>query len=120
MRKGAESAPAVGEEKERQARRYLESQGLRLETRNYRCRAGEIDLIMRDGDCLVFVEVRYRKNARYGSPAETVTRGKQRRVIHAAQHYLQRHPTRLDCRFDVLAMTGSDDVEWLRSAFQAD
>jgi len=114
----ADTAPAVGSAKEETARRYLEAQGLWLETRNYRCRQGEIDLIMRDGDCLVFVEVRYRRNARFGGAVESITGTKQRRIIAAAQHYLQRHPTRLDCRFDVLAMTGGDDVQWLKNAFQ--
>lgn len=112
------SGPAIGGAKEDAALRYLEDRGLKLESRNYRCRQGEIDLIMRDGGCLAFVEVRYRKNARFGSAAESVTATKQRRIIVAAQHYLQRHPTRLDCRFDVLAMTGADDIQWLKNAFQ--
>ena len=86
-------------------------------TRNYRCRRGEIDLVMRDGDTLAFVEVRYRKSDKFGSPAESVTLTKQRRIIQAARHYLQRHPSALDCRFDVLALTGDEQVEWLKNAF---
>jgi len=117
MGRGTESAPAIGAGKEELARRYLEGSGLRLVERNYRCRLGEIDLIMRDGDCLAFIEVRYRKSAGYGSPAESVTPRKQQRIILAARHYLQRHPTRLDCRFDVLALTGNQRVEWLKNAF---
>ena len=109
---------AIGGSKEEQARRYLEARGLRLVCRNYRCRSGEIDLIMRDGACLAFVEVRYRKGDRFGTPAETVTQGKQRRIIKAARHYLQRHPGVTDCRFDVVAITGEARPEWLRDAFQ--
>lgn len=120
MRAGrSESAPAIGGRKEEQARRYLERHGLRLLERNYRCHRGEIDLIMRDGGCLAFIEVRFRKNARFGSAAESVTPNKQRRIILAAQSYLQHNPTRLDCRFDVLAITGESQLEWLKNAFQA-
>lgn len=116
----AESAPAIGAGKEELARRHLERSGLRLVERNYRCRQGEIDLIMRDRDCLAFIEVRYRKSAGFGSPAESVTRNKQRRIVLAARHYLQRHPTPLDCRFDVLAITGAQRIEWLKNAFFGD
>ena len=120
MGRGAESAPAIGAGKEELARRYLEQAGLQLVKRNYRCRQGEIDLIMRDADCLAFIEVRYRRSAGFGSPAESVTRTKQRRIILAARHYLQRHPTPLDCRFDVLAITGTQRTEWLKNAFFVD
>ncbi len=95
---------------------YLEARGLKTLTRNYRCHSGEIDLIMLDADCLSFVEVRYRKHAGYGNAAETVNRRKQQRLIRAAQHYLLRYPSGLDCRFDVVAITGSQ-VEWLKNAF---
>jgi putative endonuclease len=118
MFRRAESGPAIGERKEQLAERYLHAQGLRLLTRNYRCSLGEIDLIMQHGDCLVFVEVRYRKSDRFGSAAASVTPSKQRRIILTAQHYLQRHPTRQDCRFDVLAISGSDTIEWIENAFQ--
>jgi len=114
-----ESGPAVGSVREEQARHYLEAQGLRLLDRNYRSRRGEIDLIMRDGDCLVFVEVRYRKSSAYGSPAETVTYGKRRRITAAAQQYLQQNPSRLDCRFDILGLGAAGQVEWLKNAFDA-
>ncbi len=117
MVRRAESAPAIGTGKEELARHYLEQSGLRLVECNYRCRQGEIDLIMRDSNCLAFIEVRYRKSAGFGSPAETVTQNKQRRIILAARHYLQRHPTPLDCRFDVLAITGTQRIEWLKNAF---
>lgn len=112
-----ETGLAIGGRKEDLALRYLQRRGLHLVVRNYRCRQGEIDLVMRDNDCLTFVEVRYRKGESFGSPAESVTRTKQRRIILAARHYLQRYPSALDCRFDVLALTGKEQIEWLKNAF---
>lgn len=100
---------------------YLEARGLTLETRNFRCRGGELDLIMRDGEYLVFVEVRSRRYARYGIPAESVTRAKQRRLLRAAALYLQRRHFDLPCRFDVVAILQPDDeprIEWIQDAFQ--
>jgi putative endonuclease len=95
----------------------LGRQGLRLIRRNHRCRFGEIDLVMRDETCLVFVEVRFRRSSRFGAPAETVDLRKQRRLAAAAQHYLQAHPSVLPCRFDVVAISGSERIEWLKNAF---
>jgi putative endonuclease len=114
----AEGPLVVGHAKEELACRFLEARGLRLVARNFRCRRGEIDLIMRDRHCLVFVEVRYRRDARFGTAAESVDRGKQGRVLAAARYYLQRNPSDLACRFDVLAITGAQPIEWLRDAFQ--
>ncbi len=119
MFRRSESAPAIGEAMEQMARNYLESRGLKTLQRNYRCRVGEIDLIMQDQSCLSFIEVRYRRSGGFGQAAETVDRRKQLRLIRAAQHYLQRHPTGLDCRFDVLAITGKQ-VQWLKNAFDAE
>jgi len=119
IRFGAKSAPAIGNERETQACDYLQRQGLKLLQRNYRARRGEIDLVMRDGDCLVFVEVRYRKSKAFGSPAETVTRNKQLRLVSAARQYLQQHPSRLDCRFDILGIEADGDIQWLKNAFDA-
>jgi putative endonuclease len=103
--------------------RYLEARGLELVSRNYRCRLGELDLIMRDGRHLVFIEVRSRGHGRYGHPAETVTRTKQQRLLRTAAHYLQRHDWKMPCRFDVVAITARGDapeLEWIKDAFQAD
>jgi putative endonuclease len=72
---------------------------------------------MRDGACLVFVEVRFRRSSRFGSPAETVDYRKQRRLVAAAQHYLQANPSVLPCRFDVVAIGGEDRIEWFKNAF---
>ncbi len=107
----------LGQEKERLAGDYLVGQGLRPVARNHRCRFGEIDLVMRDGDILVFVEVRYRASSRFGTPAETVDARKRRRLAAAAADYLKRHPTMLPCRFDVVAIGAQDRIQWLKDAF---
>jgi putative endonuclease len=110
-----------GSEAEQLACTYLEQRGLRTLERNYRCKMGEIDIIMEDQRSLVFVEVRYRKQSAFGSAAESVTTSKQKKLIRAAYHYLeahQRHNSR--CRFDVLAITGAanEHIEWIPNAFQ--
>ncbi|WP_439134217.1 YraN family protein [Pseudomaricurvus sp.] len=101
-------AMAAGQESERAAEQFLREQGLKLIQRNYRCKAGEIDLIMQDREHLVFVEVRFRRNSRYGSASETVNLQKQQKLIRAAQYYLQtcaKHSLPA-CRFDVIAIQG--------------
>lgn len=108
--------PSRGRAAEARAEAYLQTAGLRPVTRNYRCRAGELDLVMRERDTLVFVEVRARRHARYGAAAETVDARKRRRLLLAAQHYLQAHDHRGPARFDVLAITGGE-IEWIRDAF---
>jgi putative endonuclease len=111
------SPGSVGAEKEQLARTYLESHGLRLIASNYRCRRGEIDLIMRDAETLVFVEVRYRASSRFGTAEETVGARKRQRLAAAAGHYIQRHTTGMACRFDVIAIGGNDRINWIRNAF---
>ncbi|HSO81418.1 YraN family protein [Thiocapsa sp.] len=110
----------VGDTKERLAEDYLKRRHLQPIARNHRCRFGEIDLVMRDGATLVFVEVRYRRSERFGTPAETVDRRKQQRLTAAASHYLQAHPTMLPCRFDVVAVSGEDRIEWIKNAFSVE
>jgi len=110
-------APNVGEEQERRACAYLQGKGLHLLERNYRCRRGEIDLVMREAGTLVFVEVRFRGTTRFGTPAETVDVHKQRKLAVAASHYLQHNPTNLPCRFDVIALSGTNRIDWIRDAF---
>ncbi|MGE0081944.1 MAG: YraN family protein [Thiohalomonadaceae bacterium] len=118
------STKALGEEAEQAALRHLAARGLELVARNFRCRRGEIDLVMRDGATHVFVEVRYRSGSRFGGAAETVDRRKQQRVITAAQHYLQSHPqaARGPCRFDVMALSPATDggwhIDWIQNAFE--
>lgn len=114
---------ARGRDAEAQAARYLEARGLSIVARNYRSRGGEIDLIARDGESLVFVEVRARRSSAFGTPAETVGARKRARVAAAAAHYLMtaagtRPPP---CRFDVISISGAQGearVEWLRDAFR--
>lgn len=122
-----ETSREKGQQAEQFACRYLESQGLRLVLRNYRCRLGEIDLIMEDRKSLVFVEVRYRRSGSFGSAAESVTSAKQRRLIGTAQYYLQQtgEARNKPCRFDVVAITpeekqGTPAIIWLRDAFRVD
>ncbi|WP_456444676.1 YraN family protein [Thiolapillus sp.] len=107
-----------GEAAESLACRWLESQGLVLQARNYRCRAGEIDLIMEDGETLVFVEVRYRSHPGYGSAAESVTPAKQLKLLRTAQHYLQQLPHTPPCRFDIIGIEPEQPVQWIRNALQ--
>ena len=112
-----------GRRAEDEAARHLESHGLRISARNYRCRGGEIDLVCRDGKVLVFVEVRLRRNAAYGGAAASVTPTKQRRIILAAQHYLMTHSlANSDCRFDCVLLNdvSANHIEWLRDAFTLD
>jgi putative endonuclease len=103
---------------------YLQQQGLSLVARNYRSRHGELDLIMNDGDSLVFVEVRYRRSTRFGSGAESVDRHKQARLIATAAHYLQNCGSRATqaARFDVISFgpqQGTNNILWIKDAFQA-
>ncbi|MEZ5582433.1 MAG: YraN family protein [Candidatus Competibacteraceae bacterium] len=119
---GKPTAGQRGGAAESLACQYLESQGLVLITRNFRCRLGELDLVMRDGPQLVFVEVRSRSNRDYGSPIETITPTKQKRLLRAAAYYLQKTACTAPCRFDVIGISsvnGIDSVEWINNAFQA-
>ena len=116
---------AAGQQAEDLAAAFLTQRGLRVLTRNYRCRGGEIDLIARDGKTLVFVEVRLRRNPAYGGAGESITVTKQRRVVLAARHYLAANAAgHAACRFDCVLLTGTSgkpgDIEWLRDAFAAD
>lgn len=113
----------LGSEAESAAMRHLESRGLALISQNFAGGGGEIDLVMRDDQYLVFVEVRYRRNQHYGGAAASVDRRKQKRIIHAAEYFIQKHP-RLEfdeTRFDVVAVSGSTAkfrMEWIPDAFQ--
>jgi putative endonuclease len=98
----------------------LRKAGLRVLARNWRCRHGEIDLVAEEGATLVFAEVRYRSDARFGGAAESVTAAKQARLIAAARFYLLRRPE-TDCRFDVLLLDSLEGarISWIRNAFTA-
>ena len=96
---------------------FLLKNGFELVSRNYHCRYGEIDLIMRDGDALVFVEVRYRSSKKFGDAVESIDHNKQRKLIFTANHYLQKHPSSLAIRFDVVALSPNHEIEWINNAF---
>ena len=98
----------------------LHGAGLRVLARNWRCRHGEIDLVADEGGTLVFAEVRYRRDQRFGGAAESVTAAKQARLVSAARLYLMRRPD-ADCRFDVLLLDSLEigRIKWIRNAFTA-
>ncbi|MGB4074288.1 YraN family protein [Pseudomonas sp.] len=105
------------------ARQHLEQQGLRLLAQNWRCRLGELDLVMLDADTVVFVEVRYRRYSAWGGAVESVDARKREKLSRAAQHFLQqesrwaKHP----CRFDVIAINADSQapaqLNWIQNAF---
>ena len=112
---------AAGDAAEDRALAHLQRAGLRLVTRNYRTPGrggGEIDLVMRDGATLVFVEVRGRVGVSHGGAAASIGWTKQRRIVFAAQHFLLRLPSPPPCRFDVVAIDAGR-VQWLKAAFDA-
>lgn len=105
---------ARGRQGEDDALAYLLLQGLVLLERNYLCKGGELDLIMRDGASVVFVEVRLRSSAAFGGALASITPAKQRRMVYAAQTWLQGQKTLPPCRFDALAIDGGR-ISWLKN-----
>jgi len=99
------------------ALKFLLAQGLTLVERNFRCQCGELDLLMEEKNTLVIVEVRYRKNDRFGSALESVTRTKQARIIAATKYYILTHKIDRPMRFDVVAITGDNFPDWIKNAF---
>lgn len=116
------SKQVAGSKAEDLAAAYLTNAGLRILTRNFRVRGGEIDCIALDGETLVFVEVRLRRNSRFGGAAASVDLRKQQRIIHAAHCYLLRFPGQSNrpCRFDCVLLNTLDanQLEWIQDAFQ--
>jgi putative endonuclease len=115
---------AAGAAFEQRACEELERAGLKLLVRNYTTRYGELDLVMRDGDTVVFVEVRHRLRASHGDAAASITTGKQMKLTQTAQLWLAAHPQHAQraCRFDVVSYDGPIDnarMNWLRNAFEA-
>ena len=114
----------VGRRAEEQAAEHLAALGLKPVLANYRCRFGELDLVMRDGATLAVIEVRRRASRDFGGAAASVTRGKQRRIVLATRHLLLTHAAlrRYPIRFDVVTLEPAANglrVEWLRNAFNA-
>ncbi|MDO9151594.1 MAG: YraN family protein [Methylotenera sp.] len=107
-----------GQAAEKIAATFLQKSGLRLLEKNYRCVHGEIDLIMRDGKTLVFVEVRLRSNSKFGGAGMSITPSKQQKLTRTAELYLQTNGDSA-CRFDAILMHALDitAVEWIRDAF---
>jgi putative endonuclease len=106
---------------EQEAAKFLERNGLALLHRNYRCRYGEIDLIMRDGVTVVFVEVRMRSRADFGGAAASIGADKQGKLLTTARHYLSTLRKVPPCRFDAVLLHSSDAnrIEWVKNAFGA-
>ena len=109
-----------GDQAERIAAAYLQDQGLALIESRYRCRWGEIDLILRDRDTVVFAEVRLRSSKTFGGAAYSVDGRKQARIIATARHYLA-GAKEAACRFDVVLLERIEPprIEWIRDAFSA-
>lgn len=108
-----------GQIAENEACKFLQQHGLKLVEKNYRCRTGEIDLIMQDKEELVFVEVRYRAKSDYGSALDSVDQNKIQKVISAASHYVSKHQPDLPMRFDVIGFDASYKPKWVTNAFSA-
>lgn len=108
-----------GKRAELGAASLLRRQGLKIITTNYSCRSGEIDIIAQQNDELVFVEVRYRARSDFGTGCETVDRHKQKKLISAARHYLAANSLEVNCRFDVIEVSGSAwTYHWIKHAFE--
>jgi len=113
------STTTIGASAERSAEISLKQHGLTLVARNFRCKFGEIDLIMRDNKYLVFIEVRYRAKSMQGSGLESITRTKQLRLTRTALFYLQQNQLmdKIPCRFDAIGMDKQGNSSWIKNAF---
>ncbi len=129
---GSDPTPrSKGSEIEKMAALHLQSHGVEILQQNFQCKMGEIDIIGKHKNELVFIEVRYRKNTFFGTPAESVTFSKQQKLTRTAQYYLNGHREfrSLPCRFDVIAVTdqsnkpyslpGKPYLEWIQNAFDS-
>jgi len=117
-----ESNYLIGQRAEQKACDFLQQQGLRLIFRNYHNRHGEIDLIMQDGNDIVFIEVRARARNQYGSAIESIDTKKQYKLIKTAAYYLQYFykAEEINCRFDVIGISPHEKIEWIKDAFSTD
>ncbi len=108
----------AGDSAEQLALTYLKKHKLKLVEQNYHCPFGELDLIMQDQQSLVIVEVRYRKSQQFGGAVASITSQKQSRIIAAAGHYLSARKVNAPVRFDVIAINGEQQINWIKHAFQ--
>ena len=115
-----------GQFAENLALNYLQEQGLTRLQENFSCKYGEIDLIMRDNEFIVFIEVRYRKKTQFGHPLETINYSKQKKIIKTVQYFLLKNPefNQLACRIDAVALNSQDKsrqdhIDWVKNAIQA-
>jgi putative endonuclease len=115
-------SPLIGEQAEKLAKQYLEEQGLVCLMQNYRCRSGEIDLVMRDHQTLVFIEVKYRSRSDFGAAIEYFHASKRRKFESAIAHYLHQHklnPSQIDHRIDIIGLDanvqGQTKYTWLQN-----
>lgn len=109
-----------GQQGEDIALAFLLKKGFKLIQRNFRSRAGEIDLIMQNEKSLIFVEVRYRSSKKFGGALYSVDKKKQSKLIKCAQQYLLKNPTKTETRFDVIAISpsvGQHEIQWITNAF---
>lgn len=113
----------IGKQSEQLAAEYLTKKGLTVVKSNFHCRFGEIDIIAKDGNTFIFIEVKYRSNVNYGGAISAVSPSKQEKIKKSAQIYLQQHALNeynTACRFDVIAMQGqlnSPEITWLTNTF---
>ena len=108
-----------GDSAEQLALDYLQKQGLTLVCSNFRCKVGELDLVMKDGAALAIIEVRYRKSEQFGGALASITRQKQARIVAATQHYvIINRLSHAAIRFDVVAISGDNRINWIKNAFQ--
>ena len=124
MSGGGENARRLGQWGEQLVSERLRHQGWTVAARNFRCRMGELDIVAKNEQYIIFVEVKLRKNDRFGSACESVTPAKQRRLRIAAELYLVTHPTQLQPRFDVAEVyapqglpTENPDIYYIENAF---
>lgn len=113
---------SVGYQAEDLAKQFLQTKGLILVKAQFRCKMGEIDLIMKNKDEVVFIEVRYRESSHFATPIETITRTKRQKLIRTALYFQQRYPwtDQFSSRFDVISISGNQlnpKITWIPNAF---
>lgn len=109
---------SLGTEKEELAASFLIKQGAKLLCKNFYFRGGELDLVVKDGEYVCFIEVKYRKSKSYGFPEEAVTTAKQHKIIRGAKLFLyqKQFPEDTPCRFDVISIY-QEEITWIKDAF---